>query len=91
MIGAGEVEMDGKIVNSAPIEGQGRTVAFQLPEGRRPPVAIDFDVACEVGFTAVTVDGDGSLLADPNVGWISLHGIRFKIADTGDERGLVGV
>jgi hypothetical protein len=53
---------------------------FRFPEGFRPPTAVDFDVASEVGFTAVTVMPDGLLLADPHVGWISLHGVRFARA-----------
>lgn len=79
-IGDGEVEADGTIVNNAPRRGTERTRVIQFPESFRPPLAMDFDVACEVGFTVVTVLADGSLLADPSVGWISLHGIRFKIA-----------
>ena len=74
MVGDDEVDTEGTIVNSSPSGTPGRTVVFQFPEGYRPPVATDFDVACEVGFTVVTVNPDGSLLADPNVGWISLHG-----------------
>jgi hypothetical protein len=50
----------------------------QFPDGCWPPIAIDFDVPCEIGFTVVTVQEDGWLLADPSVGWISLHGVRFK-------------
>lgn len=80
LLGDDEVEVDGAIVNSSPSGGTEPTVVFQFPEGFRPPIAIDFDVACEVGFTVVTVMPDGSLLADPSVGWISLHGVRFKTA-----------
>jgi hypothetical protein len=80
LVGDDEVEADGAIVNSSPSGSPERTLTFRFPEGFRPPVAIDFDVACEVGFTVVTVDPEGSLLADPSVGWISLHGVRFRTA-----------
>jgi hypothetical protein len=78
LIESGEVEAEGAIVNNSPSGASGRTAVFRFPSGYWPPVAIDFDVACEVGFTVVTVEPDGWLLADPNVGWISLHGVRFK-------------
>jgi hypothetical protein len=78
MVSADEVETEGTIVNRASSRDQTRTAAFQFPEGCRPPVATDFDVACEVGFTVVTVNADGSLVADPSVGWINLQGVRFK-------------
>ena len=77
-MGYDEVEAEGTIVNSSASRRTKRTVVFTFPEGYRTPVVVDFDVACEVGFTLVTVNPDGSLLADPNVGWISLHGVRFQ-------------
>jgi hypothetical protein len=80
LVGADEVEVDGTIVNSAPSGREERTVVLQFPVGYRPPAIAHFDVACEVGFTVVTVNPDGELLADSNVGWISLHGVRFKTA-----------
>src|SRR5919108_1367805 len=64
----GEVEVDGTIANAArPAASGGRTVVWQFGEGYRPPSDRDFDVACEGGFTVVTVCCDGRLLADPTL------------------------
>jgi hypothetical protein len=77
----GEVEVEGTIANAAnPAQSSGRTVVWQFEEGCRPPTDRDFDVACEGGFTVVTVCRDGRLMADPTLGWIGLHGIRYAAA-----------
>jgi hypothetical protein len=75
-----EVEVMGTIVNQARTSTSRRTVVCQLPDEQRPSSDIDFDVACEAGFTTITVHRDGSLVADPNVGWIDLRGVSFMIA-----------
>jgi hypothetical protein len=76
--GNSEVEADGRIVNTTPDQRQGRTVAFRFPSGDRPRRSVNFDLACESGFTVATVESDGSVLLDPHVGWIDLHGLRFE-------------
>jgi hypothetical protein len=67
-------------VMSAPGGGTAPTAAFRFPEGYRPTERIEFDVMRDGGFTIVTVEPDGHLLADPSVEWVSLHGVRFKAA-----------
>jgi SAM-dependent methyltransferase len=74
-----EVEVVGAIVNEAPESTPSRSVVWQFAAGHRPSTNVDFDVACEAGFTTVTVQTDGSLLADPSVGWIDLRGVRFTL------------
>lgn len=78
--GNNEVEVAGKIANQASPSTRDRTVVCQFADGHRPGADVDFDVACEAGFTLVTVRTDGSLIADPSVGWIDLRGVRFAIA-----------
>ncbi len=73
------MEVDGRIVNQASVSTPGRAVVWQFAEGHRPGTDIDFDVACEAGFTTVTVRSDGSLIADPGVGWIDLRGVRYTL------------
>lgn len=75
-----EVEISGTIVNREPDRTSGRTVVFLLPDGLRPGADVDFDVACQTGFTTVTVQRGGALVADPGVGPIDLRGVRFAIA-----------
>lgn len=75
-----EVEVAGTIVNQVTASTPRRTVVCQLPEGHRPSSDIDFDVACEAGFTTITVHRDGSLVADTTVGWIDLRGVCFMTA-----------
>jgi hypothetical protein len=77
----GEIEVAGRVVCSSRETASGRTAVFRFAEGQRPSSDVDFDVGCEAGFTTVTVRDDGSLVADPHVGWIDLSGVRFKIAD----------
>jgi hypothetical protein len=81
-LAAGTVEVEGLIINSDPDRHQSdeRVAAFQLPVGYRPAGDVEFDVACETGFTAVEVRAGGHLLVNPRVGWIDLHGIRFRAA-----------
>lgn len=75
-----EVEVAGTIETQASKGTSGRTLVWQFGEGQRPGADVDFDVACEAGFTTVTVRKEGSLVADPTVGWIDLRGVRFTIA-----------
>lgn len=79
VIASNEIAVEGSIVNQHPVGLPSRSVVCQFPGGHRPFSDIDFDVACETGFTTVTARGDGSLVADPSVGWINLRGIRFTI------------
>lgn len=72
-----EVEVDG-VVNRQPASQPGRLVICTFDEGYRPLHETDVDVACETGFTVVTARTDGSMLADPSVGWIDLRGLRFR-------------
>lgn len=74
----GGVEVEGRVVNTQLARRSGPSVAFRLPEGYRPVRAMSFDLACEAGFSSATVEPDGSVLLDPGVGWIDLHGIRFQ-------------
>jgi hypothetical protein len=77
----GEVEVDGTIANAARAAAAGpRTAVWQFGERHRPPTDRDFDVACDGGFTVVTVCRDGRLLANPTLAWINLHGIRYAVA-----------
>lgn len=55
-------------------------VVFTLPEGYRPAEEGHFRVTTERGSSIVTVAPDGSVLADPRDGWISLNGITFTAA-----------
>ena len=75
-----KVEVAGTIANQGSESTPGPTVVWQFAEGHRPGTDIDFDVACEAGFTTVTVRRNGSLVADPSVGWIDLRGVCFTIA-----------
>lgn len=75
-----EVEAEGAIARPVRDGATKRLTVFQFPDGYRPAASVDFDVACEGGFTVVTVSKDGALVADPSVGWIRLHGVRFKVA-----------
>ena len=73
-----EVRAEGRIVSTlAP--GAGHTEVFQFPATARPRRTWLFDLACESGFTTAEVGPDGSLSADPRVGWIDLHGVRFDV------------
>jgi hypothetical protein len=82
LLADGEIEVDGTIANATapPARGGGRTAVWQFGEGYRPPADREFDVACQGGFTVVTVCRDGRLLADPTHGWINLHGVRYAAA-----------
>jgi hypothetical protein len=72
------VETEGLIGNANPPASSERLTVWQYPPGYRLLVATDFDLGCETGFTAVTVYPDGRLVADPTVGAIDLHGVRFR-------------
>jgi hypothetical protein len=60
--------------------GLGLTI-FTLPEGFRPASEMQFEVDTERGRSIVTIAPDGSVLADPKDGWVSLNGISFPVAD----------
>ena len=45
------------------------------------PRETDFDVEGESGTTKVTVMPDGSVVADPDKGWVCFDGISFVAAD----------
>lgn len=81
----GEVEVEGAISNIGTAYTNERLVVTKLGERYRPPQDRDFDVACDGGFTVVTVSRDGRLLADPTLAWISLHGIRYAAARAAGE------
>lgn len=80
VLATNELEVAGTIVSRVLESAPGRAVVWQFAERQRPGTDVDFDVACEAGFTTVTVRSDGSLVADPSVGWIDLRGVRFTIA-----------
>jgi hypothetical protein len=88
IVGGSHLEVDGTIVNGSPDQpGEdelGRVTVWRFLEGQRPARDEQFDVACEQGFTAVSVLRDGRFLADPRIGWVNLHGIRFRLADASD-------
>ena len=78
-----EVQVEGTIENHSQAGNGGtaeRLAVLTLPEGQRPAEDVDFEVESESGPTTITVQADGTLLADPSVGSIRLHGIRFPIA-----------
>jgi hypothetical protein len=61
------------------ISGGTDQLAFTLPEGIRPLSDSHFQVDTGRGTSVVTVQADGSVLADPNDGWISLDRINFPV------------
>jgi hypothetical protein len=73
-----EVRAEGRIISTSAV-GAGHTEAFQFPPTARPRRTWRFDLACESGFTTAEVGPDGSLMVDPRVGWIDLHGVRFDV------------
>jgi hypothetical protein len=73
-----EVRAEGRIISTS-TAGADHTQAFQFPATARPRRTWHFDLACESGFTTAEVGPDGSLLVDPRVGWIDLHGVRFDV------------
>jgi hypothetical protein len=78
-IGDHEVEVEGLIrMGGLSPADVGQLAVTRFPEGYRPAVDVDFDVPCEAGRTVVTITTEGLVLVDPQVGWISLHGISFK-------------
>ena len=81
----GYVVAEGSI--TATRRSDSRTAVFRFPKGYRPTHRVYFDVMCDGGFTVVTVDPDGTFLADPSAGWIRLHGVRFEAAPAGPSNG----
>ena len=73
-----EVRAEGRIAATA-AAGANHTKAFQFPATARPRRTWHFDLTCESGFTTAEVGPEGSLLVDPRVGWIDLHGVRFDV------------
>jgi hypothetical protein len=80
LLGDDEVDVEGLIGNKGELAFTERLAVWTFPVRFRPASPTDLDVACERGFTVVTVLPDGTFLADPSVGWIDLHGVRFKAA-----------
>jgi hypothetical protein len=80
VLATNEVEVEGHIINQSCGVSSSRILVWQFPPGHRPDADVEFDVACETGFTSVAVLRDGSLLADPTVGSIDLRGVRFARA-----------
>ncbi len=77
--GENEVQVEGMIGNSAEHASSDPLPIWVFPAGYRPASRCDFDVACDAGFTVVTVNPDGTFLADPTAEWVDLHGVRFRI------------
>lgn len=80
LIGDHEVELDGLVANHRPGQSSVPTAIWCFPQRYRPAEDLDFDVACESGFTTLAVRAGGDVLCDPTVGWVDLRGVRFPVA-----------
>ena len=76
-----EVQAEGRIVRTDIADASQPLAAFEFPPMARPMTTRRFDLACEAGFTTGEVRPDGQFLLRPDVGWVDLHGTRFKLGE----------